>query len=323
MIKLIIKIINKLKYKAAQSVYRYWILLYKRAKKLKQEFKRIVIENTESFIDKENQQKTHYFIDVNFKNLTFKMILERPGHIEDYIVKFGDWEPHISNLIAFFMKEDRVFLDVGANIGYHSLCVASSFENSECICFEPNPVIYQQLIRNIKLNNQLKNIHAYDIAVSDCDGEVEFYMQDESCFNRGISSLVYNWDLKMHDRGVSRINVKAAKLDDFLDESTKSRVSVIKIDTQGTEYQVICGFMNIIEKVRPVIFFEFETAYHPENPTEILSKIIAKISVFEYKVFLVKDRCPEIFSKFDISLISKDLSFECDFVCLPTEYLLV
>ncbi|AFZ13627.1 methyltransferase FkbM family [Crinalium epipsammum PCC 9333] len=320
MMELIVKVIKRMKSKTRLLIYRNWIYFCKSFKYLKQKLNKIK-EETELFISKEEQKKTFYFIEISFKDSIFKMILERPGHIEDYIVQHGAWEPHISDLITFFMKENGIFLDVGANIGYHSLYIASSFENSECICFEPNSLIYQQLNRNIKLNNRLKNIRAYDVAISNFDGEVEFYMQDESPYNRGISSLTHNWDLKLDTHGVKQISVQAAKLDDFLEESLKSRISVIKIDTQGTEYQVICGAMDIIEKSKPVIFFEFETAYQPENPAESLKEILNKIYGFGYKVFLVKSEYPELFYEFDISLIADDLSFEGDFVCLPSDFL--
>ena len=97
------------------------------------------------------------------------MLLKRPGLIEDCIAEKGCWEPGIAKTLAKFLKDGSIFIDVGANIGYHILYLASMFPGIKCIGFEPNPDILKQFINNIKIN-RFKNIAVYDHAVGNREG---------------------------------------------------------------------------------------------------------------------------------------------------------
>ena len=303
-------LIRNLKYRSYRiSIFFYKIFLgiYQANNRLVKKAKQELTENIDG--------KTYCCVELKSIVNQFKMILIRPGFIEDEIAKFKTWEPRLMSLMCFFMRHDGIFLDVGANIGFHSLFLASSFERSQCIAFEPNPVIYGQLIRNVKINDNLTNISTCDIAVSDHCGEVEFYMQQESSYNRGLSSTLYNYDINYDIQNIEKIRVKTKTIDSFLDDSIKDKIAVIKIDTQGNEYQVICGSINTIKISKPVIFFEFEVGYHSEDPEGYLNKILDILP--EYKIFLVSKDASRSFKDFRVSEICKEKYFEGDFICLP------
>lgn len=79
----------------------------------------------------------------------FKMNLLLPGYVEDNLVAHGSWEPYLISELSARMGNGGVFLDVGANIGYHSLYIASSTPAAVCISFEPHPKIFDQFVNNI------------------------------------------------------------------------------------------------------------------------------------------------------------------------------
>ncbi len=265
------------------------------------------------------QPESENYLCMNFdsKHNPFKMLLFRPGYMEDKLAEYETYEPELTLLLSFFMKTDGVFLDIGANIGFYTLFIASSFENSQSIAFEPHRLIYQQLNQNIKLNENLSNIVTWDVAISNYCGEIDFYMQKESAFHRALSSTIYNCDLANNPQMVEKVQVKVTTIDNCIDNDIKPKVSIIKIDTQGNEYQVITGALNTIAVSHPVIIFEFEVRYH-ENPEEYFHKILAIIP--EYKVFLIRKDAS--FQKFNISEICKIKSFGGDFICLPPEIIL-
>lgn len=212
------------------------------------------------------------FIETNLNNIDgmpFKMRLQTPGLIEETLIHSGSWEPNLVGFLRPFLTEGDLVLDIGANIGYHSLHFASLLPKVDCISFEPHPIIYEQLTDNIRIN-QFSNINAYQVAVGDVSGTTSFFMQDEKAYNRGMSAIEYYQGIGAE---FTKIEVKKIAIDDFLSKEMQKRVKIIKIDTQGFEYQVISGAKNTIEKSRPIIIAELHdnTSKDPQNILSILT----------------------------------------------------
>jgi FkbM family methyltransferase len=246
----------------------------------------------------------------------FKMLLSRPGYIEDRIAQHRCWEQHIVPQVGRFMRPGGLFLDVGANIGYYSLYVASSLPGARCIAFEPNAVIFRQLVENIRLNSFSERITAHETVVSDCIEETDFYMQKDSCHNRGLSSVLRNYDLELAPQHTEKLRLKSATIDGMVADADRETVSVIKVDTQGNEFQVIRGALDTIARAKPVIFFEFEAGYHPHDPAGYLNGIRALLP--DYRVLLIDRKKSGSFREFDAAVLCRNRCFVGDFICLPT-----
>ncbi|AWB44042.1 hypothetical protein DCC85_07315 [Paenibacillus sp. CAA11] len=194
-------------------------------------------------------------VDLQSGNHHFKMKLQLPGFVEDIIAERKGWEPHLVRELSSRMEDGGIFLDVGANIGYHSLYIAAANPAATCISFEPHPRIYHQFEENIALNG-LPNIHAYCQAVGQTAGTLPFYMQDDSCYNRALSSSIC---YEVLQNGTSMIEVPVVPLDEALTDEQKKKVKVLKVDTQGVEYEVFAGAQRLLEIARPIVTFE----HHP------------------------------------------------------------
>ena len=133
-------------------------------------------------------------------------------------------------------------LDVGANIGNHSLYFAGKF--SKVFSFEPNPRVFEILKINSKL---FDNIFVYKFGISDFSGELCF---KENLTNIG-SSFVFNAEENYNNLKF----VKVERLDD-LEFLKDSKIALIKIDVEGHEEQVINGGRELIKLNMPVIIFE-------------------------------------------------------------------
>jgi len=79
-------------------------------------------------------------------------------------------------LMAVLMRPNSVFVDVGANIGFHSLHIAARNPEARCHAFEPHPEIFRQLSRNTRLS-ALKNITLHRYALAGTHREGVFYLQ--------------------------------------------------------------------------------------------------------------------------------------------------
>jgi len=249
-----------------------------------------------------------YFAELPAESGSYKMALSVPGAIEDALVQEGHWEPQLRSLITFFLRPGGIFLDVGANIGCHTLYIAASRNDCECLCFEACSDIYSQLVRNITLS-RLTNVTAYDIAAGDAEATVDFFAQTRSAYNRGLSSTHQNFDL-MED--VETISVRQVDLDSFLDDEKKERISVVKIDTQGSELAVLRGMKSTIAQFKPVVIFEFVSDYL-DDPVGEMDEMLQLLA--DYDIFKVHHEFPEI-EAFSPEEVGRK-GFWSDLICLP------
>ncbi len=177
-----------------------------------------------------------------------KINIDTSSFVEWVVFFKGHYEPEIAALIKKYLPRGGVFVDVGANVGVHTLVAAKIAE--KVIAAEPFEPIRERLIANIKLN-RLENVSVVPLVVSDKEGEVSFY-EPEDKSQQGKASLY-----EKHAGG-KEVRLESSTLDRILDG--EERVDFIKIDTEGNDGKVIRGGLNSIKKFRPVIVFEMEEA---------------------------------------------------------------
>ena len=91
----------------------------------------------------------------------------------------NNFEVHELNYLKRNLKRGDIFIDIGANIGLFSIAAAYKVgESGKVFSFEPTYQTFNQLIENIDLNN-LKNVFAFNYAVSDKDGELNIAINDD------------------------------------------------------------------------------------------------------------------------------------------------
>lgn len=245
-----------------------------------------------------------HLVDLYSTSGTFKMLLSSPGFIEDTIIQQGHWEPHLANFICGYMWNGGVFLDVGANIGYHSLFVAASCPQATCIGYEPHPQLAEQFLCNVKLND-LSNIKLHQAAVGNMTGTIPFNLYTEQGLNHGLSSILY-YDYM--DTNYEQVSVPIISLDQSLESHLISDVKVIKIDTQGYEYEVILGAQQIIQKAQPIICFEYHN--HPAHSLQDILELLPGYQL--YRLFSWKGGIKP-YDVNDPEMYIEDM----DFICVP------
>ncbi|WP_027389814.1 FkbM family methyltransferase [Chrysiogenes arsenatis] len=134
-----------------------------------------------------------------------------------------------------FKLRPNVIFDIGANIGLSSIYFANCFPNSRIYAFEPSRQNYELLVNNTK---NYPNISAHCLGFGSADGETTFYLSDDAT-NFGGGSI--------HSLGIDiakQETVKIAKPSTFLKEIENQKIDIIKIDTEGAEYDIITSFPN-------------------------------------------------------------------------------
>ncbi len=148
------------------------------------------------------------------------------------------WEPNETSWFLKRVRQGAVVVDVGANVGYYTL-IAGKIVGAEgrVYAFEPDPVAFSILERNVRLNG-LTNVVLEQKAASNEAGSIRLYLSKE---NRG--------DHRIFDPGESRqsIEIEAVALDDYFD-GRESRVDFVKVDTQGAEAVIVDGLDRLIRE---------------------------------------------------------------------------
>ena len=189
---------------------------------------------------------------IHAKKNEFKIIIDpKNGKLDKIIYVFSVWEPELSKIMDKYANKNEIFIDVGANIGYHSLYASNLFK--KIIAFEPLPMAYNQFKESVKINNY-KNITVHQLACSNKEGKSRIYYYRDSLSHSTIDKP----PAKGAHKKPTSLEIKTVTLDSFL-KKTKNRIGLIKIDVEGYEPLVMEGLKKIIKKHKPVII----TEYHP------------------------------------------------------------
>ncbi|MCF8002798.1 MAG: FkbM family methyltransferase [Chromatiaceae bacterium] len=184
------------------------------------------------------------------------MTLDSRNWIDWNVLFRGAFEPELDVMIEKALPFGGVGVDVGANIGVHTLTMARVVgSEGRVLAFEPNPLIFSCLEANIKLNGMEQIVSAYSSALGDEFAVMQLRIptQDSREGNQmGLASLV------ALNSPHHLVSVEVQTLDDLVAKAGISQVDFVKIDVQGFECQVLRGMRAILQKYHPAIVFEYE-----------------------------------------------------------------
>lgn len=154
------------------------------------------------------------------------------------------YEAEELEMIRAHFPQGGTFVDIGANVGNHSLFVAGFLQPGRIIPFEPNPVAYKLLIANVVMNDfaDLFDLRHIGLGLSDGAGEGFAISQPEK--NLGSARM------KPGEGEIETISGDAAL--------AKETPSFLKIDVEGMEMQVLAGLDETIARAAPTILIEVD-----------------------------------------------------------------
>ena len=181
--------------------------------------------------------------------------------------------------------KNKVVFDIGTWIGLHTLFFAKSVQPmGKVFSFEPNPFNYQELLRNIGVNN-FNNIQTFQLAVGSSEYKEQLIFDST---HRSTGSLNKNiqTDL-MHGNTVEKIEIDVVSLDYFITKEGLPFPEFIKIDVEGFEFDVLQGMNTILENRKPELFIEIHGATKAEKESNILN-IVDLLKKYNYNIKLVE-----------------------------------
>jgi len=214
-------------------------------------------------------------------NLVLFRTLSKAYHVDSVVVdgKFGkiagspldlaifgeylttqDYSPRILGLILNFFNDrgnQGTFIDIGAHVGLVTIPIAGTGA-IECYAFEPDTRNLEFLERNIRSCKVENNTRVHDIALFDQATTVDFEISDWHHGDHRIRITHGENDgsapqspFKENSRHV--VKVKTERLDEIMDAKVLKEPIVAKLDTQGSECQIIKGGQEVLSRADMII----------------------------------------------------------------------
>ena len=201
--------------------------------------------------------------------------------IDFSVYLLGGFERRTQRVFRRFITGGDVALDIGANVGAHTLPLARLVgPQGKVVAFEPTAFAFQKLLKNMSLNPDLASRIVPEQVMLTGNG-VEGPAQ----------ALYASWPLTEEDHvhrqlcGVLKptSGARAATLDDYLAESTMGRVALIKLDVDGHECRVLRGGQRTLARHRPVIVMELAPYLLSETQSS-LEELLELLRAAEYTI---------------------------------------
>ena len=174
--------------------------------------------------------------------------------IDFSVFLFGNFQKHVTRSKYLNIPKDATIIDVGGNFGIMALQYAKIAENGKVISFEPTHYALEKFKRNLDLNPNLKQrvqlINAFVSHKKSDHPDIKAYSSWK------INTITDNHHPVHLGTSKAANGVGSVTLDDFCSENHLDKINLIKIDTDGHEFEVFKGSKNAIATYRPTIIFE-------------------------------------------------------------------
>lgn len=191
------------------------------------------------------------------------------------LLRTGKFESELIAHCAAHIRPDSTVIDVGANIGLHTVHFAQAARLGKVICFEPARATFARLLKNVA---GLANVIPLNVALSDTGGLRQFFVTADDAYSglkdtRRKEVLYQEW-------------VPCFNGDTILEPLTRgTHVDLIKIDVEGFERQVLEGMRALLTAHRPVICCEIFGGEHSNpNPAGTVEYCVS----LGYQAFVMK-----------------------------------
>ncbi len=223
-------------------------------------------------------------VEVRRGGVRWRLDLEEGIDFSIYLL--GAFERSTVATLRALVKAGDIVLDIGANIGAHTLGLAKNVGAAgKVYAFEPADFAFQKLLRNLALNPELeRRTKASQVMLG-------------SGAEKPPNGVYASWPLEKVDsvhpkhrgRFVSTEGAVVDTLDGFVAREKVSRINLIKMDVDGHELPVLQGGRSVLREHRPVIVMEMSPYVHAEEQNSFAA-VIEVLKEFRYKIEDARNR---------------------------------
>jgi FkbM family methyltransferase len=162
--------------------------------------------------------------------------------------RYGEFSAGEADLLRQAIRPGWTVVEVGANIGAHTLPIARQVGPRGVVyAFEPQRILFQTLCANLALNS-IMNVHCRMEALGDAAGTVAIPPLDYAKENN-FGGLSLSQSAK-YGKGSESVPVIT------LDSLELARCEFLKVDVEGMELSVLKGSQSTVERLRPILYIE-------------------------------------------------------------------
>lgn len=187
------------------------------------------------------------------------------------LIADGPYEDFQAKVLFSLMKISNCFYDIGANMGFYSLCAAALNQEMKILSFEPNPDVFKILQLNIAKNNS-NNITPLHFGLgSEMIENIEMYIPPITGTSGGSFKNLHPEEGESHSH---KVQIKTV---DYVGKNQSFGPDLLKIDVEGYEYSVLEGAMETLGEHRPTIVIELlrkwlePFGHHPQDIVTMLN----------------------------------------------------
>ena len=221
-----------------------------------------------------------------------------------YLIYKKYFEALAPKTVQKFISKDAIIFDVGANVGFYTIELASWLDkNGRIIAVEPEKQNLNTLRWRIERKNLGEKVFVEEAVASDAVGEVFLNIRKDHPGDHFIAS--------------DGIITRSVTLDYLVLKHRLPRVDFIKIDVQGAESSVLTGCEQIIKNFCPVLMIEIDQASLHRHDTDAKT-LISQLSALGYQFQISVGR--NLTQNIEAPEIEKLANIEnnyFDLICLP------
>ena len=166
-------------------------------------------------------------------------------HFSDVKLAFGKYNNQEIKFLKDNMKDGSVFVDIGSNIGFYTMNIASIFPKKnflKILSIEPNPIMIRRQKENIQLLEKIKvgvasKIFLENYAISSSKRKINLN------FENGYGPAILSDDVTKHS-----VPIETVLLSDILKKHKINFIDCLKIDIEGHEDEALMPFFNNVNE---------------------------------------------------------------------------
>ena len=218
-------------------------------------------------------------MEIHFKK---KKFLVAPTNYQNFWNNFSNWEQNDLDFLSQIGKENKIFIDIGAWIGPYTLVAASM--GMKVYAFEPDKVAFQELKKNIELNNFKHKPEIFNFGLSKTDTKAYLYSNTND-FGKSESGLINYKNQKNTKKTEIELKNFSQEIYKIKSYSSNYRIKAIKIDIEGGEFLFEKDIYDLVNLEKIYCIFSYHYMVFNRNK---FKKNFYKMRTLFYQIFVNK-----------------------------------
>ena len=175
-------------------------------------------------------------------------------YIGKSIKEYGEWSQGEIDLCKQILNPSDRVIEVGSNIGSHTLALSKIVNQGVVYAFEPQNVVFQNLCANMSINS-ITNCLCFQTALSDKKEEKLYFTNYNFNTEQNFGAMSFLRNKKSN----TTVKANVESLDNLF--SNLQSLKLLKADAEGMEVNIIQGGIDLIKRTKPFLYLENEVYF--------------------------------------------------------------